>query len=58
MSEPWVSVEQIAEHLGVPLGTALIQVLRWACNPEGVLIYWAKIRYLSEYVHIEMDMLQ
>ena len=50
--------ELIAEHLGVPLGTALIQVLRWACNPEGVLIYWAKIRYLSEYVHIEMDMLQ
>lgn len=50
--------ELIAEHLGVPLGTALIQVLRWACNPQGVLIYWAKIRYRSEYVHIEMDMLQ
>ena len=50
--------ELIAEHLGVPLGTALIQVLRWACNSQGELIYWAKIRYLSEYVHIEMDMLQ
>ena len=57
-AEPWVSVDQIAEHLGVPLGTPLMQALRWACNPQGLIVYWAKVRFISEYVHIEMDLLK
>lgn len=50
--------ELIAEHLGVPLGTPLMQALRWACNPQGLIVYWAKVRFISEYVHIEMDLLK
>lgn len=50
--------ELIAEHLGVPLGTPLMQALRWACNAQGLLVYWAKVRFISEYVHMEMDLLK
>ena len=50
--------ELIAEQLGVPLGTPLMQALRWACNPQGLIVYWAKVRFISEYVHIEMDLLK
>ena len=50
--------ELIAEHLSVPLGTPLMQALRWACNPQGLIVYWAKVRFISEYVHIEMDLLK
>lgn len=50
--------ELAAEHLGVALGTPLMQALRWACNADGLLIYWARVRFLSEYVHMEMDLLK
>lgn len=50
--------ELIAEHLDVPLGTPLMQALRWACNPQGLIVYWAKVRFISEYVHMEMDLLK
>jgi GntR family transcriptional regulator len=50
--------ELAAEHLGVALGTPLMQALRWASNAQGLLVYWAKVRFLSEYVHMEMDLLQ
>jgi len=50
--------ELIAEHLGVALGTPLMQALRWACNPQGLIVYWAKVRFISEYVHMEMDLLK
>lgn len=50
--------ELIAEHLDAPLGAPLMQVLRWACDDRGQLIYWARVRYLATYVHIEMDLLQ
>ena len=40
------------------LGTPLMQALRWACNADGLLIYWARVRFLSEYVHMEMDLLK
>ena len=50
--------ELIAEHLGVALGTPLMQALRWACDPGGLVIYWAKVRFISEYVHMEMDLLK
>ena len=50
--------ELIAEHLGVPLGAPLMQALRWACNPQGLIVYWAKVRFISQYVHMEMDLLK
>lgn len=50
--------ELIAQHLSVQLGTPLMQALRWACNPQGMIIYWAKVRFISEYVHMEMDLLK
>lgn len=50
--------ELATQYLGVALGMPLMQVLRWACNADGVLIYWARIRFLSEYVHMEMDLLK
>ena len=50
--------ELIAEHLGVALGTPLMQALRWACNPQQQIVYWAKVRFISEYVHMEMDLLK
>ena len=50
--------ELAAEHPGVALGTPLMQALRWACNADGLLIYWARVRFLSEYVHMEMDLLK
>lgn len=50
--------ELIAEHLGVPLGAPLMQALRWACSPQGRIVYWAKVRFHSEYVHMEMDLLR
>ncbi|RGE44234.1 GntR family transcriptional regulator [Comamonas testosteroni] len=50
--------ERVAEHLGVPLGAPLMQALRWACGPEGRIVYWAKVRFHSEYVHMEMDLLR
>ena len=39
-------------------GTPLMQALRWACDPGGLVIYWAKVRFISEYVHMEMDLLK
>ncbi|MDR3065965.1 MAG: GntR family transcriptional regulator [Comamonas sp.] len=50
--------ELIAAHLEVPLGTPLMQALRWARNPQGLVVYWAKVRFISEYVHMEMDLLK
>ncbi|WP_280191245.1 GntR family transcriptional regulator [Delftia sp. PS-11] len=50
--------ELAAEHLGVALGTPMMQALRWACNAQGLLVYWARVRFLSEYVHMEMDLLK
>lgn len=49
--------EQACKHLGVELGTPLVQTLRWACNAQGLIVYWANVRYISEYVHMEMDLL-
>lgn len=49
--------EQVARHLGVAVGTPLMQTLRWACDAQGTLVYWANVRYISEYVHMEMDLL-
>lgn len=50
--------EQACKHLGVELGTPLVQTLRWACNAQGLIVYWANVRYISEYVHMEMDLLR
>lgn len=50
--------ERIADALNVSLGTPLMQALRWASNPDGLILYWAKVSFLSEYVHIEMDLLK
>lgn len=50
--------ELIQTHLGVPLGTPLMQTLRWVCDPEGQLVHWAQLSFLSDYAHIEMDLLK
>lgn len=49
--------ELIQTHLGVPLGTPLLQTLRWACDRKGQIVHWAQLSFLSEYAHIEMDLL-
>lgn len=49
--------ELVQAHLGVALGTPLLQTLRWACDRKGQLVHWAQLRYLSDYAHIEMDLL-
>ena len=49
--------EPIQTHLGVPLGTPLLQTLHWACDRKGQIVHWAQLRFLSEYAHIEMDLL-
>lgn len=49
--------ELIQTHLGVALGTPLMQALRWAEDRKGQIVYWAQLGFLSEYAHIEMDLL-
>lgn len=49
--------ELIQTHLGVPLGTPLLQTLRWAEGRKGQIVHWAQLSFLSEYAHIEMDLL-
>ncbi|MET1116196.1 MAG: GntR family transcriptional regulator [Comamonas sp.] len=49
--------ELIQTHLGVALGTPLLQTLRWACDRKGRMVHWAQLGYLGEYAHIEMDLL-
>lgn len=49
--------ELIQAHLGVSLGTPLMQALRWATDRKGQIVHWAQLSFLSEYAHIEMDLL-
>ena len=49
--------ELIQTHLGVALGTPLLQTLRWACDRKGQIVHWAQLGFLSEYAHMEMDLL-
>ena len=49
--------ELIQAHLGVALGTPLLQTLRWACDRAGQLVHWAQLGFLGDYAHIEMDLL-
>lgn len=49
--------ELVQTHLGVALGTPLLQTLRWACDREGQMVHWAQLSFLGDYAHVELDLL-
>ncbi|MER1940684.1 GntR family transcriptional regulator [Castellaniella sp. FW104-16D08] len=53
-----VADEDTASHLHIGVGDPIADVCRTLVDPDGKIIYYAHIRYPSQMIQIEMDLLR
>jgi GntR family transcriptional regulator len=47
---------ETSELLGVPMSTAVAEVVRVFTGPKGEILYMAEITYKADFIHFEMEL--
>ncbi|GAA5232758.1 GntR family transcriptional regulator [Verticiella sediminum] len=49
--------DDTASHLHIPVGSPIAEVIRRVYAPDHRLIYWSRVHFPGQYVHMDFDLL-